>query len=237
MVASTATDMTGSIYHERQVKELCALHALNNLFQERRFSKQELDQICYSLSPDVWINPHKSLLGLGNYDINVIMAALQRRGHEAVWFDKRRNFFRDPKCLCLDNIEGFILNVPTEYKLGFVLLPLKRRHWIALKKIHGAFYNLDSKLDSPQLIGKENDLLRYLKDQIDSKEKELFLVVSKEIDNNQGWLINTYANKEGINHDTDIMYIEDGYTGIDLKKEESTEMNKNEKSLYDKNSR
>lgn len=64
--------------------------------------------------------------------------------------------FRDPNCLCLDNIEGFILNVPAEYKLGFVLLPLKRRHWIALKKIHGAFYNLDSKLDSPQFIGKVN---------------------------------------------------------------------------------
>lgn len=61
------------------------------MFQERGFSKQELDQICYSLSPDVWINPHKSLLGLGNYDINVIMAALQRRGREAVWFDKRRS--------------------------------------------------------------------------------------------------------------------------------------------------
>ena len=160
-----------------KVKELCALHALNNLFQERGFSKQELDQICYSLSPDVWINPHKSLLGLGNYDINVIMAALQKRGCEAVWFDKRKSvvvlkhnkactvFFkwvflkifyvnRDPNCLRLDNIDGFILNVPTEYKLGFVLLPLKRRHWIALKKIDGAFYNLDSKLDSPQLIGK-----------------------------------------------------------------------------------
>lgn len=62
--------------------------------------------------------------------------------------------YRDPRCLCLDNIKGFILNVPSEYKLGFVLLPLKRRHWIALKKINGAFYNLDSKLDSPQLIGK-----------------------------------------------------------------------------------
>lgn len=63
---------------------------------------------------------------------------------------------RDPDCLCLDNIEGFILNVPHEYKFGFVLLPVKRRHWIALKKINGAFYNLDSKLDSPQLIGKVN---------------------------------------------------------------------------------
>lgn len=74
-----------------QVKELCALHALNNLFQERdAFSKTELDAICYSLSPNVWINPHKSLLGLGNYDINVIMAALQRKGYEAIWFDKRK---------------------------------------------------------------------------------------------------------------------------------------------------
>ncbi|OAD58185.1 Josephin-2 [Eufriesea mexicana] len=234
MVANRAADMTGSIYHERQVKELCALHALNNLFQETVFNKQELDQICYSLSPDVWINPHKSLLGLGNYDINVIMAALQRREREAIWFDKRR----DLKYLCLDNIEGFILNVTTEYKLGFILLPLKRRHWIALKKIHGAFYNLDSKLDSPQLIGKEHDLLVYLKDQIDNKEKELFLVVSREIDSNQGWLINTYTNKEEVNthHDT-ITYIEDGYAEMNLKKEVSTVTKENEKSLDNKNSR
>ncbi|KAJ9576700.1 hypothetical protein L9F63_025401 [Diploptera punctata] len=37
--------MNGAIYHERQVKELCALHALNNLFQERdAFNKTELDE-------------------------------------------------------------------------------------------------------------------------------------------------------------------------------------------------
>lgn len=85
---------------------------------------------------------------------------------------------------------------------------------------------------------QENDLLVYLKDQIDSKEKELFLVVSKEIDNNQGWLINTYANKEGINADHDtITYIEDGYMEMNLKKDGSTEMNENEKSLDNKNSR
>ncbi|XP_076666009.1 josephin domain containing isoform X1 [Andrena cerasifolii] len=234
MVASTAADMTGSIYHERQLNELCALHALNNLFQKKGYTKEELDQICYSLSPDVWINPHKSLLGIGNYDINVIMAALQRRGREAVWFDKRR----DLNCLCLDNIEGFILNVPAEYKLGFILLPLKRRHWIALRKIHGTFYNLDSKLDSPQLIGKESDLLVFLKDQIDSKEKELFLVVSKEIDSSQGWLINTCANNEGISMDHDsITYIEDSLADMDLKKEESKEMNENEETLDNKNSR
>jgi hypothetical protein len=34
------------IYHEKQVKELCALHALNNLFQEKKFTKAILDELC-----------------------------------------------------------------------------------------------------------------------------------------------------------------------------------------------
>lgn len=138
------------IYHEKQVRELCALHALNNLFQQKdSFTKSELDVICHSLSPDNWINPHKSVLGLGNYDINVIMKALQSRQCEAIWFDKRK----DPLCLNLENIFGFIFNVPSEYKISFVTLPLRRRHWITVRQINGLYYNLDSKLDAPQLIG------------------------------------------------------------------------------------
>ena len=31
---SSTNDELNSIYHEKQVKELCALHALNNLFQK-----------------------------------------------------------------------------------------------------------------------------------------------------------------------------------------------------------
>lgn len=35
------------VYHERQMKELCALHALNNLFQSGcAFTKKDLDEIC-----------------------------------------------------------------------------------------------------------------------------------------------------------------------------------------------
>lgn len=174
-----------AIYHEKQIKELCALHALNNLFQmEGTYSKTELDGICRRLSPNVWINPHRSMLGLGNYDINVIMAALQKKGCEAIWFDKRK----DPGCLDLSNICGFILNVPSDYKLGFVMLPLRRRHWITLRQIQGNFYNLDSKLETPQLIGRSSDLIAYLKEQLDSKEKELFVVVSREVEEKQLWM-------------------------------------------------
>lgn len=156
------------LYHEQQVRELCALHALNNLFQTKDcFTKVELDSICHSLSPNYWINPHKSVLGLGNYDINVVMKALRNRSYETIWFDKRKYVIksirclsfnlccsRDPRVLVLENIFGFILNVPSEYKLSFVTLPLRRRHWVAIREINGQYYNLDSKLDVPQLIGQ-----------------------------------------------------------------------------------
>ena len=42
------------------------------------------------MSPNDLINPHKSILGRGNYNINVIMKAVQIKDHEVIWFDKRR---------------------------------------------------------------------------------------------------------------------------------------------------
>ena len=42
----TLTGQHITIYHEKQVKELCALHALNNLLQENFYSKAILDKIC-----------------------------------------------------------------------------------------------------------------------------------------------------------------------------------------------
>ncbi len=103
------------------------------------------------LAPGAWINPHKSMLGLGNYDVNVLMAALDSKGYAAEWFDRRRNV----SVLQLDNIFGFVLNVPNHIKLGGVLpLPtLGRKHWIAVKFINGTYYNLDSNLSMPVPIG------------------------------------------------------------------------------------
>lgn len=83
---------SGRIYHERQSKQLCALHALNNLFQSSSaFTKQDLDAICKELAPDARIfNPHRSVLGFGCYDVNVIISALAKKGYDVVWFDKRK---------------------------------------------------------------------------------------------------------------------------------------------------
>ncbi|CAH1795451.1 unnamed protein product [Owenia fusiformis] len=166
-----------NVYHEKQVKELCALHTLNNLMQEKIFSKVQLDELCHKLSPENWINPHRSVLGFGNYDINVIMAALQTQGLETIWFDKRK----DVNTLRLDNIRGFILNIPTEYKWGFITLPIHRKHWISICQINNKYFNLDSKLDNPEKIGQAKELRAFLTKALGSKDKELFVVITEEV--------------------------------------------------------
>ncbi|XP_036331665.1 josephin-like protein isoform X1 [Rhagoletis pomonella] len=190
--------MPTNIYHERQTRQLCALHTLNNLFQgHESYTKEQLDQICNDLSPNVWINPHRSPLGLGNYDINVIMTALQIRNCEAIWFDKRK----DPSCINLKAIVGFILNVPSDYKFGFVTLPLQRRHWIAIRRIDDKYYNLDSKLREPECIGNETELLSYLRSQLETNKRELFVIVEKSVvvsEHQQPYWLNGEPN--GIHH-------------------------------------
>ncbi|KAM9831637.1 josephin-1 [Neosynchiropus ocellatus] len=174
-----------AIYHEKQRRELCALHALNNVFQDgSAFSRDTLQEIYQRLSPSTLVTPHKkSMLGNGNYDVNVIMAALQTRGFEAVWWDKRR----DVGSIQLSNVTGFILNVPSNLRWGPLRLPLKRQHWIGVREVGGVYYNLDSKLRSPQQIGCPDELRKFLRQQLRGKNCELLLVVSEEVEAHHTW--------------------------------------------------
>ena len=61
---------------------------------------------------------------------------------------------RDPSIIAVDLVLGFILNIPSEYRVGPVQLPLRRKHWVAVKRVRGAYYNLDSKLQAPLYIGQ-----------------------------------------------------------------------------------
>ena len=90
-------------------------------------------------------------------------------------------YFRSLLDLELDRIYGFILNVPTDMKWGFVHLPIQRKHWVAVRKVNDNFYNLDSKLDRPELIGNDDQLTAFLKEQIQSKDKELLMVVGQDL--------------------------------------------------------
>jgi josephin len=46
---------------------------------------------------------------------------------------------------------------------------------------------MDSKLDEPELIGEHNDLYSYLENSVKCKDKELFIIVSKDIDSDGTW--------------------------------------------------
>ncbi|KAK0139155.1 Josephin-2 [Merluccius polli] len=174
----------GEVFHEKQRLELCAIHALNNVLQERVFTKETADDICKRLAPQCVVNPHRSMLGTGNYDVNVIMAALQSRELAAVWWDKRRTV----QSLCLCNVQGFILNVPSRVSLGIVSLPLRRRHWLAVRRVNGQYYNLDSKLKNPVCIGAEAELRVFLTEQLSQDVAEMLLVVRQEVEEDGSWL-------------------------------------------------
>lgn len=173
------------IYHEKQRRELCALHALNNVFQDgSAFTRETLQDIFQRLSPNTMVTPHKkSMLGNGNYDVNVIMAALQTKGYEAVWWDKRR----DVSIIALSSVTGLIMNLPSSLSWGPVKLPLKRQHWICIREVGGTYYNLDSKLKLPERIGTEDELRSFLKCQLRGKNCELLLVVPEEVEAHQRW--------------------------------------------------
>jgi len=172
------------IYHERQRQMLCAVHTLNNLFQDRNaYSKADLDAISYNLSPDAFVNPHKNMLGLGNYDVNVLMAALQLREYEAVWFDKRLGLDR----LELLQIFGYVVNRPSSVNLVWLKMPIKRPHWFAVRKINDNYYNLDSKLASPQCIGNDKELVEFLSELLSLPAVQLFVIVQKSVAENSLW--------------------------------------------------
>lgn len=164
------------IYHEKQRFQYCAIHAINNMFQDpTACSKKVLDDECYELDSRTWNNPHKSMLKIGNYDVNVIMNFLIKKSYNVIWFDKRRPV----SCINVEEVFGFLLNSKSPIKIRGKTIPLKFfKHWYAVRKMPNSLYfNLDSKLEKPVNIGNENKLREFLEKRLSDKETELLLVV------------------------------------------------------------
>lgn len=171
--------MSEALFHEKQSMFMfCGIHCLNNLFQSREFTKEQFDDFCKNLSPDSIINPHKSILGIGNYDVNCLMQALSVKNYELIWFDKRKDITEET--ISINEAFGFISNINSNVTMGFINLPIKTRHWISFRRLSdGNFYNLDSKLNEPKLIGGNEEFITYLKNEMSSNDKEFFIVIAK----------------------------------------------------------
>lgn len=168
--------MTQDTYHEKQRLMRCALHTLNNLFQEQAFTKEDLDEYSHTLTPGSWINPHKNLLGLGNYDINVMMVALRTKGYTIKWWDRRKDLANIP----YDNVYGLIINYVSMKFFGF----WESRHWFSMRTlpVNGSpmWYSFDSKLSSPYQFDSTQKVIEYLRDIVQSKQGEVLMVVKED---------------------------------------------------------
>ncbi|KAJ0238823.1 Josephin-like protein [Hirschfeldia incana] len=155
------------IYHERQRLQFCLLHSLNNLFQDKNaFTRESLNSIAEKLVADdpnreTWtplsflLKPHHNTL-TGNYDVNVMIAALEGRGKSVVWHDKRHG--AESIDLGAVALMGVVLNVPVK-RFGGIW---RSRHWVVVRKIGGVWYDLDSDLVVPQRFKGEDEVRRFL---------------------------------------------------------------------------
>ena len=64
--ATIDISLPAPVFHERQRLMRCGVHSINNLFQCRLYDKFSFDAICEQLTPDAWLNPHRSVLGVGS---------------------------------------------------------------------------------------------------------------------------------------------------------------------------
>ncbi|GLE08362.1 hypothetical protein PINS_up019458 [Pythium insidiosum] len=173
--------MSNGMYHEKQSLLRCGIHAINNLLQAPVVDQRVMDTACAqlvqadpsggSLSSWLW-HPHRAPLGLGNYDVNVLMLVLQQQGYDMQWVNKTQRV--TAQTLDFDGVVGLLCNVVTTG--GLWRRVLEQRHWFAIRKIDGLCFNLDSKLPGPMPFAGDDDCRQFLQELLDTGECELFVV-------------------------------------------------------------
>ena len=120
------------------------------------------------------------MFGLGNYDANVLINAVQKRGFRVDWYDRRRRI--TPESVNIGNddaIIGLICNRPTRSMMGL----MKGAHWYSIRLLGDKYYNLDSYLPRPQAFADEASVRLHLQALLDSSEEANLLMIRKPPEN------------------------------------------------------
>lgn len=125
-----------NFYFERQVSNLCGLHALNNLLQASVFSKEDLDKIAHELDmKERSLNNVRDRNGdrSGNYNITVLRLALERRNY------------------IVNEVTTVIDQLIQSYDPGIFLITANNHHYAARRFTQGEpLYVFDSLLAIPR---------------------------------------------------------------------------------------
>lgn len=123
--------------------------------------------------------PHHTVF-LGNYDVNVLMVALEEKGKNLVWHDHRDGVSSIDLNAPNGNLMGIVLNiVVTSRSVTSCFGRRKGRHWVALREIDGDWYNLDSILALPKRF-RDTDEVYNLLDYVNDHDGQILLVMNEQ---------------------------------------------------------
>jgi josephin len=101
-----------------------------------------------------FVNPFRSVLGIGDYDVQILQVALSQRDFETTWCDVRKPVSLP---IVLES-EGFLCNVSVSHWWR-----PSTRHWFSIKRLAtGDYVNLDPKLPTPTLFDSPSTLVDFL---------------------------------------------------------------------------
>lgn len=154
--------------------------------QKDAFTRAGLNEIADSLVLDEtekqkWtplsglFKPHHNTL-TGNYDINVLIAALERKGKAVIWHDRRNGASSIDLDGPEDALMGIVVNIPVK-RFGGIW---RSRHWVTLRKIDGRWYNLDSDLVAPKAFEDREQVRGFLDSAIEHGGEVLLVMNGKQ---------------------------------------------------------
>mmetsp|Transcript_8017 Transcript_8017/g.10444 ORF Transcript_8017/g.10444 Transcript_8017/m.10444 type:complete len:227 (-) Transcript_8017:59-739(-) len=183
-----------SVYHEKQRASHCAIHTLNNLFQEKWMTRSNMDSLAdeafrehkallrRSGMKTPLISPFKSIIPFfGNYDIGVIVKALKIRNANF-----QKHIFRplgEESSASSTSAEIEDIDYSSKDLVGFIIncersqVPIiSSKHWYAVARLNGVFYNMNSYLTEPEEIGNESKTKAFLNKEVIDNGSHLFTV-------------------------------------------------------------
>ena len=152
--------------------------------KEPLFDKPRLDAIAEGrqreFAPGAVFNPHKSALGLGNYDVVVIesgrsppccpaircphtavafrsaalgwgVAAVAEMGCGWTWWDQRKGAAELPGLLAGGGMGGGVVGLVINIQTKPLFGAWRGNHWYTIRRCGGFDFNLDSKLSAPEV--------------------------------------------------------------------------------------
>uniref|UniRef100_A0A7S3UBD8 ubiquitinyl hydrolase 1 n=1 Tax=Picocystis salinarum TaxID=88271 RepID=A0A7S3UBD8_9CHLO len=181
------------LYHESQVASLCGMHCLNALLQGPAFNEWDLGMVAQEVD-----EAERKLMAEGGTDTHEYAEFLVKQLEDSENVSSDGNFSLQVLHKALEvwgiKVSPLLSVHSTLLEVREAFLCLTSRHWFAIRKVGGNWYNFNSKLPAPVEVA-EDSLLAYLTAMIENPHQSVFdvegqlPVVGQENANESGtWL-------------------------------------------------